>query len=220
MRITVAMKTGEFFMDVGFRESILEIKTRIQRMTGIPIHSQTLTTVYGCDLADGFDVEDYPAITDGARLHLVVAVPGPRFTVTLKYPSGETPMEVDGAETVLSLKEKIHIMDGTPIRRMSLSFGGAEMADSATLSDCGVGGAKGFEIRVSVKTMNRSSSSGGEVQARTVEFVVQTSSVFHNARIPVEVPETATVDELSGMLIGMGLLPVDGYVFVHKQRLM
>ena len=86
-------------------------------------------------------------------------------------------MEVDTTDTVRSLKEKIHVMDGTPIKRMLLFHSGIELEeDFRNQSEYGI--CEFSEIIVFLKTMNRLRD---EPPSRRLNLVVQTSSRL-NAR--------------------------------------
>ncbi|GKB45673.1 ubiquitin-like superfamily protein [Tanacetum coccineum] len=114
MRIQILTETYILTMEVNMQETIIEIKRKIENFLGVPMSSQTLS-VCDWELLDGLDLEDYPIVT-------------------------ENNLAVDKTETVGSLKEKIHIIDGTPIKQMTLFFLGVEMEeDFRNLSDYGVG---------------------------------------------------------------------------------
>lgn len=100
------------------------------------------------------------------------------------------------------------------MRRMALFFDGAEMEDDfRSLRDYGV--ATGGEVAVCIKTVGR------EALSRKVAVVVQTSSsLMDGARIPVEVKDSSRVGEVREMLVERRLVPVDEYIFIHKQRIM
>ncbi|KAK4420532.1 Ubiquitin-NEDD8-like protein RUB1 [Sesamum alatum] len=208
MKITIVMKGCEFSMDVGTQEPILEIKNKIQHFLGIPVDSQTLT-VCDWELIDGLDLDDYPLISDGTKMHLSTDHAGPphlspstKMKITVKFSSRKFQIDVDNTDTVRSLKEKIHIVDGTPIRRMTLFFNGAEMEDDfRSLSEYGV--QESSEIVVFLKAMSRTSS-----------------SLMNAARIPVNMNDTSRVDEVRQVLLERRLLPADEYIFIHKQRIM
>ncbi|KAL0311218.1 UNVERIFIED_CONTAM: Ubiquitin-NEDD8-like protein RUB1 [Sesamum angustifolium] len=222
MKLTIVMKGCEFSMDVGTQEPILEIKNKIQHFLGIPVDSQTLT-VCDWELIDGLDLDDYPLISDGTKMHLSTnhtpppVSPSTKMKITVKFSSRKFQIDVDNTDTVRSLKEKIHIVDGTPIRRMTLFINAAEMEDDfRSLSEYGV--QESSEIVVFLKAMSRVMA---DPPSRRVSVVVQTSSSLMNAaRIPVEMNDTSRVDELRQLLLERRMLPADEYIFIHKQRIM
>jgi len=98
--------------------------------------SQTLS-VSEWELVDGLDMEDYPIVIEGTKIDLTIKsmlmLPPlnhcRRIQITVKCSGRQFNMEVDTAETVRSVKKKIHIVDGTPIKRMSLFCFGIELEE-------------------------------------------------------------------------------------------
>jgi hypothetical protein len=100
------------------------------------VASQTLS-VSGWELVDGLDMDDYPIVIEGTKIDLTIKsmlmLPPlnhcRRIQITVKCSGRQFNMEVDTAETVRSVKKKIHIVDGTPIKRMSLFCFGIELEE-------------------------------------------------------------------------------------------
>ncbi|XP_047950787.1 polyubiquitin [Salvia hispanica] len=210
MKIIISTKLCKFTIDVSTHEPILEIKNKIQGLLGIPAQSQTLT-VWDWELIDGLDLEDYPLISDGTNINL--STTSAKMKITVKFSARKMEVEAEQSDTVGRLREKIHMMERTPMRRMALFFNGAEMEDDLrSLREYGVGG--GGEVVVLMKAM-------GEATSRRVVVVVQTSaSLMDGARIPVEVKDSSRVGEVREMLVERKLLPLDEYILIHKQRIM
>ncbi|KAH1222470.1 Polyubiquitin [Glycine max] len=133
--------------------------------------------------------------------------------ITEKFSARKFDIEVDRTDTVRSLKEKIHIIDSTLIKRMTLYFSGRELdEDFRILSEYGI---RGFS---EIAPLNRSRE---EPPTRKLSLVVQTSSSLLNAAtIPLEMRDASTVGDLKQLLISRKILPVDDYLFIHKQRIM
>ncbi|KAG8364606.1 hypothetical protein BUALT_Bualt18G0014700 [Buddleja alternifolia] len=222
MKIIIVTKSYEFSIDVGTQEPIKEIKKKIQHFLGVSIDSQILK-VCDWELIDGLDLDDYPLISDGTKMYLSTKYTPPllpqpsKMKITVKFSARKIDIEVDKTDTLKSLKEKIHIVDGTPIRRMPLFFNGTEMEDEfRSLSDYGIN--ESSEIIVYLKNMGRVV---GDLPTRRVGVVVQTSSsLMNSAKIAVEMNDTSRVDELRQMLLERRMLPLDDYIFIHKQRIM
>ncbi|KAG7983471.1 hypothetical protein I3843_04G107600 [Carya illinoinensis] len=223
MRVIVVTRAHQFVIEVGFQEPVLEIKRKIEQLFGVPVASQTLS-VSGWELVDGLDMEDYPIVTEGTKIDLTIKyllmLPPlnhcNRIQIVVKFPARQSNIEVDATETVGSLKEKIHIMDGTPLKRMSLFYSGMELEDFRNLNEYGV--REFSEIVVFLKSMNRMTD---EPPSTRLSLVVQTSSSLLNAaRIPVEMKDSCTVNELRQILLTREILPIDDYLFIHKQRIM
>lgn len=226
MIIIICILQHEVYIEVGHQEAVIEIKRKIEQNLGIPMASQTLS-ICGWELLDELYMKDYPIITEGTRIDLTIQYcmqpPPPPLNQTntiqilIKFSAREHHMEVDKTETVHSLKEKIHIIDGTPINRMSLFFSGRELeVDHCNLSEYGV--CEFSEISVLRKAANRQRD---EPPSRGLSIVVQTSSSLLNAaRIPLEMSDSSTVNDLRQLLLGSKILPLDDYLFIHKQRIM
>ncbi|XP_076903943.1 ubiquitin-like domain-containing protein [Bidens hawaiensis] len=221
MKIHILARAYALTFEVGTQETILEIKQKIEQCLGVPVLSQTLS-VCDWELLDGLDLEDYPIVTEGTKIDLTINhIPSleirKQIQITVKFSSRKHNMDVDQTETVGSLKEKIHIIDGTPIKQMTLFYTGLEMdEDFRKLSDYGVG--EFSEIIVFLKTMSRLVA---EPPSQKLGFVVQTSSaLLDSICLPIEMKDSSTVTELRELLLARKLLPLDEYIFIHKQRIM
>ncbi|CAI8592749.1 unnamed protein product [Vicia faba] len=222
MKIIIATRVNQFLIEVGNLETVIEIKRKIEETHGVPVAYQMLT-VSGWELVDGLDMEDYPIVTEGTKVDLAIKSGvshsiyyNKNMQITVKFPAKKTNIEVDQTDTVRSLKEKIHIIANIPIKKMSLFFLGKELnEDFRNLNEYGI--CEFSEIIVFLKTTNQSK----EPSSKKVSFVVQTSSSLLNAAtIPVEMRDISTINDLKELLIGRKILPVDDYLFIHRQRIM
>ncbi|XVE91770.1 hypothetical protein REPUB_Repub01dG0040100 [Reevesia pubescens] len=223
MRVIIVAWGHEFGMEISFQEPVLAIKRKLEQFLGIPVGAQTLS-VSGWELLDGLDMEDYPIVAHGTKIDLTPKPFSPPFNpqcpkiqITVKFSAKQITIEVDRTETVGSLKEKIHILDGTPIKRMSLFFSGIELADDfRNLSEYGI--SEFSEIIVFLKTMNRLRE---DPPTRELNIVVQmSSSLLNAATIPLEMKDSSTVNDLKELLVSRKNVPQDDYLFIHKQRIM
>ena len=143
MRVAIVTRTNQFFIEVGTQETVAAIKRKIEQILGIPVPSQILT-VSGWELLDGLDMEDYPIVTEGTKIDLTIKPVEPhpnKMQITEKFSARKFDIEVDRTDTVRSLKEKIHIIDSTLIKRMTLYFSGRELdEDFRILSEYGIRG--------------------------------------------------------------------------------
>ncbi|KAK6919389.1 Ubiquitin-like domain [Dillenia turbinata] len=218
MMVIIVTETYQFAMEVSHQEPVLEIKQKIERVLGVPVASQTLA-IWGWELINGLDMEDYPIVTEGTKINLTI---NPilqnlcKMQITVKFSAKRVTIEVDRSETVRSLKEKIHIMNGTPIKRMSLFFSGIEMEDFRNLSEYGI--CEFSEIIIFLRSMSKSIA---DPPSKSLTVTVQTSSsLLNSASIPIDIKDTSTVSEMRQMLLSSKILPVDDYIFIHKQRIM
>lgn len=225
MRVTIVAWGREFTLEIGPQEPVLEIKRKIENLLGVPVGSQTLA-VLGWELVDGLDMEDYPIVAEGTRIDLTIPsidinpsnLPCSKIEITIKFPSRKINVQVDQTETVRSLKEKIHILGGAPIKRMSLYCSGVELEDDfRNIGEYGI-----RESSEVVMFLNTAVSwHRAEPPARRLSVVVETSSsLLDAARIPLELKDSCSVNELKEMLMSTRVLPRDEYIFIHKQRIM
>ncbi|KAK9922517.1 hypothetical protein M0R45_030979 [Rubus argutus] len=224
MRVIIGSCGHKFAIEVGLQEPVVDIKNKIAQLLGVPVASQTLA-VCGLELLDGLDMEDYPIVSDGTKIDLTIKYRmapsnfyhSDKIQIIIKFSARQLHIEVDRTETVRSLKEKIHIMDGTPIKRMSLFFCGTELEeDFRHLNEYGIH--EFSEIIVFLKSMSRVKY---DPPSKRLSLVVQTSSsLLNSARIPMEMKDSSTVKELKELLLSGKILPADDYLFIHKQRIM
>ncbi|KAL3821013.1 hypothetical protein ACJIZ3_006918 [Penstemon smallii] len=123
-------------------------------------------------------------------------------------------------DTVQSLKEKIHIVDGTSIKRMILYFCGTEMEDEfRSVTEYGI--EERSEVIVFLKSSTREMVNNNRPPGKFINVVVETSSsLLNSAKIPIEILDSSRVDEMGKLLLERKILPVDEYIFIHKQRVM
>ena len=227
MQIIIDFSSNTFSIEITHQEPVLQIKQKISKILGIPIHVQTLY-VFGLQLIDGLDMDDYPTIHEGTKIDLIVTPPTTyyldhnnssynKFPITIKFSSRQMIIDVDITETVRSLKEKIHIIDGTPINRMLLYVSGVEIEEEfRSLGEYGI--TINSEITVFLKSMNRIKV---DPPCRKLSMVVQTSkSLLNAAIIPLEMKDTSSVNDVRQLLLSRRILPMDDYIFIHKQRIM
>ncbi|XP_065863457.1 uncharacterized protein [Euphorbia lathyris] len=220
MKVVIVAWGREFPLQVGAEEAVVEIKRKIELLFGVPVSAQTLA-VFGWELVDGLDMEDYPIISEATKIDLTInpmsmsmsPLCTRKIQVTVKFSSWQINVEVNKNDTVRSLKEKIHILHGTPIKRMSLFYSGKELdEDFRNLNEYGINELS--EIIVFIKTMSL-------ISARNLSIVVQTSScLLNSARIPLEMKDSSTINDLTRLLFSRKILPEDDYLFIHKQRIM
>ena len=170
-------------------------------------------------------MEDYAIVIEGTKIDLtiksMIMLPPlshcSKIQIIVKFRARWFNMEVDTTDTVRSLKEIIHVMDGTPIKRMLLFYSGIELEeDFRNLSEYGI--CEFSEILVFLETMHRLRD---EPPSGRLSLVVQTSSSLLNAaNIPLEMKDSSTVNDLRQLLLSRKILPIDEYLFIHKQRIM
>ncbi|KAJ4703194.1 putative Ubiquitin [Melia azedarach] len=233
----------EFSIEVGFFDTVLEIKEKIQKYQGIPIPKQTLV-FNGQVLQDERDVEQCE-ILQNSRIQLLIAPdsdkpqvkidqssPSKKIHLKINIPSSKTllPLDMDANDTVLRLKEKIHEMEPIPVNRLVVQSSGAELQDHRSLHDCELIDNAEVDINVRPSPTALGAASGGTNSTTTsttgskkLKLMVLTKC--GTKKIPVEMNATDNVGELRKELQKLHQrfhfhLPQDGYFFIYKQNVM
>ncbi|KAL2233966.1 ubiquitin-NEDD8-like protein RUB2 [Sesamum indicum] len=222
-----------FYIEVGYFDTMLEIKEKIQKDQGIPISKQTLI-FNGNILQDELNVHN-SEILDRSRIHLLVPsdagsqptkmdeLSPSKIQLLLKMPSSKLgiALEMDVNETIRRLKEKIHEMEGVPINRLAVHANGIELHDHKSMQDCELSDNSEIDIVVRSSPVPTTSRSSGNMNngSRKLRIVVLTKC--GTEKIPVEVNSSDNVGELKRKLRKLKLnLPQEGYFFIYKQNVM
>lgn len=235
-----------FSIEVGFFDTVLEIKEKVQKYQGIPISKQTLI-FNGQPLRDDGDIEKCE-ILHNSRIQLYVAVdstkppppvkteelspapatPTKKLQLNVKTPSSKTrvPLEMDSNDTVLRLKEKIQELEAVPNNnKLVLHVGGTELHEHQVLRDCEV--SDNSEIDVSFRPLPAAAASGGSGGGGggSKKLKVMVLPKCGTKKIAVEVNACDNVGELRKELQKLNQmfqlrLPPEGYFFIYKQIVM
>ncbi|KAK4707588.1 hypothetical protein R3W88_028513 [Solanum pinnatisectum] len=241
-------KGRSFAIEVGYFDTILEIKDKIQRDQGIPIPKQTLI-FKGNVLDDHLNVH-YSDILDRSHIQLVVEFepdknnvvkieqPSPssltrKIQLLLKMPMSKlgVALEVDVTDSVRRVKERIHDMEGVHVNKLVMHANGIEMIDHQTLQDYGL--IDNSEINVSIRpstimvpapTTTTTTSLGSPMNNNgngLKKLRIMILSKCGTNKIPIEVNPSANVGHLKKELQKLELeLPQEGYFFIYKQNVM
>ncbi|CAK8572810.1 unnamed protein product [Lathyrus sativus] len=240
MDVTFEVQGGRpFSIEVGFFDTILEIKEKIQKYQGIPISKQTLI-FNGEILQDDGDIWKC-AIFQNSRIHLMVAAvdldhqklqreQDTKFNLNVKTPSSKSPIhvEIDKNYTVLKLKEKINDIDqnDVPLSNVMLHSNGTELHDNEFLRDCNV--SEKSEIEVSFKPQIPATPAilgggGGGRASNMLKLMILPKNGTKKIAIAMNVSDN--VGELRKVLPKLSQrlqfhLPQEGYFFIYKQNVM
>ncbi|KAF3643536.1 putative polyubiquitin-like [Capsicum annuum] len=160
-------KGRPFAIEVGYFDTILEIKDKIRRDQGIPIPKQTLI-FKGNVLDDHLNVH-YSDILDRSHIQLIVeSEPDKTNAVKTEQPSssvtkkiiqlllrmpasklGVMALEADVTDSIWRVKERIHDMDGVHVSKLAMHANGIELIDHHSLQHYGI--SNNSEIDVSIK---------------------------------------------------------------------
>ncbi|CAN4126906.1 unnamed protein product [Withania somnifera] len=226
-------KGRPFAIEVGYFDTILEIKDKIQRDQGIPIPKQTLI-FKGNVLDDHLNVH-YSDILDHSHIQLVIVESEPdksnmvkveqpclttKIQLLLKMPTSKlgVALEADVTDSIWRVKERIHEMEGVNVSRLVMHANGVELIDHKILQDYQL--SHNLEIDVSIKpsatiafTPNNANGS------KKLRIMVLTKC--GTKKIPIDVNPSDNVGHLKKELQNMELeLPKEGYFFIYKQNVM
>ncbi|KAK4258947.1 hypothetical protein QN277_005340 [Acacia crassicarpa] len=239
-------RAESFKIEVGFFDTILQIKQRIQKHKGIPVSMQTL-------IFDGETLPDDGYIQKLVLLHephvqLLIAAdffknlpvnteefsPAPstvELHVNVKTPSSKIrTLQMDANDTVLKLKERIQEIESVPMNNsLVVRLLGKELQDNQMLLDCEIFehsvidvSLRPLPVPVPVKGIGNNNDGGGGV-SRKLRVMVQ--SMCGKKKIPMEVNPSDKVGELRKELQQLNQrdqfpLPSEGYFFICRQNLM
>lgn len=218
---------GSFKIEVGYFDTVLEIKEKIQKYKGIPISTQTLI-FNGAFLRDDLNVH-FSDILDHSRLHLNLSSDAspPKIRLLLRLPTSKLlAVDADARDTIHRLKERIHEIEGTPAARLSIHASGNELPDHRTVLDCELSENSDLTVgfRPPPPSMNAAAAARPAPANLTPGLVkLRVVAQYGCERIPVEVCAAENVGELRKKLQKMKsnlLLPKEGFFFIHKQNVM
>ncbi|WOH16026.1 hypothetical protein DCAR_0935575 [Daucus carota subsp. sativus] len=233
-----------FCIEIGYFDTVLEIKEKIQKYQGIPVSKQTLI-FKGQYLEDGRDVE-YCEIFHNSRIQLMLTPDATvkledspaktsKMQVLVRMASSKKQVEVDVEDSIMQLKEKILEVGGAALngRDFSVFLHGNEVYENKFVRDYEI--SDNSEIDVLVKPLQHSSvttlapaTSGGansnsNFNSKKLKIFVSTQCGTN--KIPVEINASDIVDELRRELRRLQevlhfSLPPEGYFFIYKQNVM
>ncbi|KAK4258946.1 hypothetical protein QN277_005339 [Acacia crassicarpa] len=239
-----------FKIEVGFFDTILQIKQQIEKDKGIPVSMQTLI-FNGETLADDADVGKC-ALHHDSNVRLLIAAdffknqpvnteefsPAPstvKLHVGVKTPSSYQirTLQMDANDTVLKLKERIQEIESVPMNNsLVVHLLGKELQDNQMLVDCEIFehsvidvSLRPLPVPVPVKGIGNNNDGGGGV-SRKLRVMVQ--SMCGKRKIPMEVNPSDKVGELRKELQRLNQqggqlpfrLPSEGYLFICGQNVL
>ncbi|XP_055960379.1 ubiquitin-like protein-NEDD8-like protein RUB3 [Mercurialis annua] len=235
-------KTKPFSIELGYFDTILEIKEKIQKYQSIPITKQTLV-FNGQVLQDERDIEHCgilnnshiqlvitPDNTDNSKTHQKIKTeesPTKKIQINVKIPSSNVhvPIEMELNDNVLRLKEKIQEMESVAANRLILQFNNGELSDNRTLKEYEL--LDNSEVNVIIKPSPAGSGTGSGGAAtgagtRKMKLLVLSKC---GKKIPVEMNPSDNVGELRKEVQKLHQrlhfhLPQEGYFFIYKQNVM
>ncbi|XP_022716056.1 polyubiquitin-like [Durio zibethinus] len=232
-------KDRPFSIEVGFFDTVLEIKEKVQKYQGIPIPSQTLV-FNGQVLQDERDVK-FCEILQNSRIQILVAPepdkpqanieqssPSKKIQLNINIPSSSkasVPLEMDVNDTVLRLKEKIHEMEPVPVNRLVVQSSGSELQDHRSLRDYELMDNSEIDVNIKPSPTGSGTGSAGAATTGSKRLKLMVLTTCGTKKIPVEVNASDNVGELRKELQKLHQrlqfhLPQEGYFFIYKQNVM
>lgn len=229
-----------FSIEVGFFDTVLEIKEKILKYQAIPISNQTLI-FNGSVLQDNRNVENCE-ILQSSHIQIIVSPESDKAIVeieslslskkiqlNIKTPTAKfhAPLEMDVNDTVGRLKEKIQEMEAVPIHRLVIHSGGTELQDHRSLRDYELSDNSDIDVGFRGSPTNSTAARSGPTMAaagsKKLKLMVLTKC--GTKKIPVEVNASDNVGELRKELPKLQQrlhfqLPQDGYFFIYEQNVM
>ncbi|KAF5474731.1 hypothetical protein F2P56_006602 [Juglans regia] len=229
-----------FTIEVGFFDSVLEIKEKVQKYQGIPIHKQILI-FKGHVLQDDRNVE-HSEILQNSHIQLVVTPDSDKATVEIienysqpkkiqlivRMPMSKVhvPIEMDVNDTIGRFKEKIQEMEAVPANRLVIHSSGIELQDHISLRDYEL--SDNSDIDVSFKgspTAALTATRSGPTTTGSKKLKLMVLPKCGTKKIPVEVNASDNVGELRKELQKLQQrlhfhLPPEGYFFIYEQNVM
>lgn len=214
-----------FSIEVGFFDTVLEIKEKVQKYQSIPISKQTLI-LNGEVLQDEGDVWKYEILQNSHIKLLISKDPeDTKVHLNIKISMSNFPIEMDKDDTILNLKERIHQMELSdvpfpiPMNKLVLHLKGTQLRDNQFLRDFDVWNYN--EIVVSFRETAAAATPTPTLTA-TTKLTVMVLSKCGKQKIAMEVNPCDNVGELKKELqkLDQFNLPQEGYFFIYKQSVM
>ncbi|EXB31385.1 hypothetical protein L484_014812 [Morus notabilis] len=205
-------KRPPFTIEVGYFDTVEEIKQKVEKYQGVPVSDQTLI-FNGHVLPDDGDIASC-VLLHNSHINLIIASDEKPVFLRVKIPTPQPHIiniEMDMDDTPLKLRNNILTLEMANLpanRPLVLSLDGQELQDDRTFEEYEV--SNGTEI---------------DVRFRTPILMVIVQSMCETMKIPVEVNPEDDLAELrkdcERLKEKMNFpLPEEGYFFIHRQAVM
>ena len=197
MQIYVKTMAGKIILlKVEPSDFIENIKAMIQEKEGFPLDKQTLLFA-GRVLEDGYILSDYN-VQSGSTVIVVLRHALKIFVKIIDDRS--ITLYVESSDTILSIKTKIHIMEGILPDGQILTFAGQQLEDSRTLSEYKIKMESRLflihdHFEISVKTLT----------GRTIKPLVHPSDTIVRIKAKIEDKEGIPVEQQILLYFGKDL---------------
>ncbi|KAK4758877.1 hypothetical protein SAY87_020178 [Trapa incisa] len=237
MDVVFEHPTGRpFSIEIGFFDTVKEIKEKIQKYRGIPISRQTLVFKSQV-LQDEHDVE-YCEILQNSHIQLFIkpetngkesppSLPKRKIQLKVKLPTSKSNItfEVNEDDAISNVKEKITEMDqSVSINNVVIRCDGNDLTDHLSVRDSQLH--DNSEIEVVVRNASQTASIGPATTTNNKKLQIMVLTKCGTRKIPVELNAGDSVGELRRELhrlqqvMNNFTLPPEGYFFIYRQNVM
>ncbi|XP_016450590.1 ubiquitin domain-containing protein 7SL RNA1-like [Nicotiana tabacum] len=216
-------KGRPFAIEVGYFDSILEIKEKIQKYQGIPVPKQTL--IFKGNILDDHINVHYSDILNNSHIQLIVesesksesdkniniikaeqSSPRKKIQLLVKMPTSSKlgiALEMNVTDSVRRVKERIHDMEGVHVSKLVMYANGIELIDNQSLQDYGLSDNSEIDVSIikpnyiaaSTTTISSGSSSGNNINgSKKIRILVL--SKCGTKKFPIEVNPSDNVGHL------------------------
>ncbi|XP_031474019.1 ubiquitin domain-containing protein 7SL RNA2-like [Nymphaea colorata] len=210
MEVDFELSNGsKYRIEVGFFDTVLDIKERLEKCSGIPVKQQSVL-FNNTFMDDEKDVQPY-GLWEGCCVEVLVNPEAGKLQVHVKGLEDLIFLKFDKSNTVnfLKPKEGIHERIGVPANRLLLLHQNRKLSDPVlTLAEFGVSEQSRIDVLIKpAKTLSPKRHS-------TMNIIVEQART--NKEVYVEVKSTDTVSGLKEKLQALEIA-ADEHFFVHNQ---
>lgn len=208
-----------FSIEIGFFDTVLEIKEKVNKDHGYPISNQKLY-FKGQELIDDRNVEQC-VILQNSLIYLMITETDThaQIKVILNEPlwDQQRTFEAYTNETVANFKHRIRVFEAIPTSRFVVFYGGNELQEHRRLEEYGI--ANHSIVNLVMRPYASRMLSSNKLRVMVLPRADGTE------KIPMEVNASDNVSELRRKIQRLELevdlvLPPHGYFFIHKENVM